>query len=37
MFNAMNKGEQDYMLAIETVFFNSIFKIWYLFFFLMNK
>ena len=38
MFNAITKGEQDYILAIETVFFNSIFQMWYLFFFfLMNK
>ena len=37
MFNAMTKGEQDYMLAIETVFFNSIFQMWYRFVFLMNK
>ena len=37
MFNAMTKGEQDYMLVIETVFFNSIFQMWYFFFFLMNK
>ena len=33
MFNAMTKGEQDYMLAIETVFFKSIFQMWYFFFF----
>ena len=40
MFNAMTKGEH-YMLAIETVFFNSIFQMWYLFlkfiFIFMNK
>ena len=31
MSNAMTKGAQDYILAIETVFFNSIFQMWYLF------
>ena len=38
MVNAMTKGEQDYMLSVETMFFNSIFQMWYLIlFYFMNK
>ena len=37
MFNAMTKSEQDYIIAKETVFFNSIFQMWYLFSFFFNE